>query len=281
MRQTLIAGNWKMHGSKAQTAAFFTAIKQQAHYSQTEILVCPTFLHLAQAHEILASSSPVQMPNTASSSSHKQNHDASASKIKLGAQNLYLGAQGAFTGEVSGNMLADLGCEYVIIGHSERRALFHEDLSLVAKKFQAALAATLKPILCIGETRAERESGQTENIIRQQLTSVAESLGTENFQQAFTQGAVIAYEPVWAIGTGLTATPEQAQQVHAYIRTVLTQNKVDLVDTIRILYGGSMKPDNAAALLAMPDIDGGLIGGASLEVSSFLAICEAAEELVA
>lgn len=257
MRKTLIAGNWKMHGSRAQTSALLTAIAQQAsHYPHSEILVCPTFAYLAQAHDLIASTS-----------------------IKLGAQNLYLGAQGAYTGEISGAMLVDLGCEYVIVGHSERRAIFHEDLTLVAHKFKAALEAGLKPILCVGETRAERESGKTEDIIREQIDSVLHTIGHAAFQQAFAQGAVIAYEPVWAIGTGLTATPEQAQIVHAFIRQRLAQNKVDLVDTIRILYGGSMKPDNAAALLAMPDIDGGLIGGASLDAMSFLQICAAAEKV--
>jgi triosephosphate isomerase (TIM) len=249
MRKPLIAGNWKMHGSVSQAKALIDGIKQGAPACpQVDILICPAFVHLTLAHHLLEKSN-----------------------VMLGAQNLYLGAQGAFTGEVSGAMLRDAGCEYVLIGHSERRSHFHDDLPIVAEKFKAALHAGLKPILCVGETRAEREAGQTENIIRTQLQSVIDAAGLISFQQA-----VIAYEPVWAIGTGLTATPEQAQAVHAFIRQLFAQNNVDLAKTLRILYGGSMKPENAASLLAMPDIDGGLIGGASLDANQFLAICAAA-----
>lgn len=251
MRKPLIAGNWKMHGSVSQAKALIEGIKQgAAKCPSVDILVCPAFVHLTLAHHLLENSN-----------------------IMLGAQNLYLGAQGAYTGEVSGAMLHDAGCEYVLIGHSERRTLFHDDLHTVAEKFKAALQAGLKPILCIGETRAERESGATESVLRTQLQSVIDAAGIETFKQA-----VIAYEPVWAIGTGLTATPEQAQDAHAYIRQLFAQNNVDLAKTIRILYGGSMKPENAASLLAMPDIDGGLIGGASLDANSFLAICAAANQ---
>lgn len=251
MRKPLIAGNWKMHGSVSQVTTLLDGIKQgSGAYREIEILVCPPFVYLQQAHELLANSN-----------------------IGLGAQNLYLNPQGAFTGEVSGSMLKDIGCEYVLIGHSERRTIFHEDLNLIAAKFEAALEVGLKPILCIGETRAERENGTTEAILRLQLESVIQAAGIEAFRQA-----VIAYEPVWAIGTGLTATPEQAQQAHAFIRQIISQNKVDIAETIRILYGGSMKADNAASLLAMADIDGGLIGGASLDAKSFLAICAASKQ---
>ncbi len=253
MRQYLIAGNWKMHGSIRDAKQLLEAIKQgmkeihpDSHHA-AEIAVIPPFVYLPLAHDLLASSA-----------------------IQLGAQNVYVGVQGAFTGEIAASMLVDVGCRYVLIGHSERRTLFHEDLSLVAAKFKAAHEAGLIPILCVGETRAEHERGATENVIRQQLESVIQLMGIKAFKQA-----VIAYEPVWAIGTGLTATPEQAQAVHAFIRQLLAQNEVDIANTIRILYGGSMKPDNAAALLAMPDIDGGLIGGASLDASSFLKICAA------
>lgn len=240
-----------MHGSVSQTQMLIDGIRQGAsQFNNIDILVIPTFVHLSQAHALLA--------NT---------------KILLGAQNLYLDEKGAFTGEVSGVMLKDVGCQYVLIGHSERRTLFHDDLPLAAAKFHAALKAGLKPILCIGETLAQREKGETETVIRAQLDSVIELTGIEAFHQA-----VIAYEPVWAIGTGLTATPEQAQEVHAYIRQRLAQNNVDIAKAIRILYGGSMKAENAAPLLAMPDIDGGLIGGASLEAKSFLAICAAASQ---
>lgn len=246
VRKPLIAGNWKMHGSLSQVKTLVEGIAQGADaYPNIDILVLPTFVHLAEVRNLLSHSS-----------------------ILWGAQNLYPGTQGAFTGEVAGPMLKELGCQYVLVGHSERRSLFHEDLSLVAEKFKAAIAAGLKPILCIGETRAQRESGETERVIREQLDSVIEAAGIDAFNQA-----VIAYEPVWAIGTGLTATPEQAQSVHAYIRELLAKNKVDIAKTICILYGGSMKPDNAASLLAMPDIDGGLIGGASLDAQSFLRIC--------
>lgn len=251
LRKPMIAGNWKMHGSKASVHALINGIKQGANaYPQIDILVLPTFVHLAFIHEQISST-----------------------PILLGAQDLYLGTEGAFTGEVSGTMLMDIGCQYVLIGHSERRTLFHEDIGLTAEKFKAARAAGLQPILCVGETRTEREAGQTETIIAAQLDAVIAKTGIDAFK-----GAVIAYEPVWAIGTGLTATPEQAQAVHAFIRARIAQNKVDLGKTIRILYGGSMKADNAALLLAMPDIDGGLIGGAALDAKSFLAICAAAND---
>lgn len=249
MRRALIAGNWKMHGSSSQINALVDGIKQGASaYSDIDILLLPTYVHLAYVHELMAHSS-----------------------LLLGAQNLYLGSQGAFTGEVSGPMLAELGCQYVLIGHSERRSIFNEDLGLVAAKFKAAQEAGLKPILCVGETKAQREKGETERVVSEQLDSVIQVVGIEAFQQA-----VIAYEPVWAIGTGLTASASQAQEVHAFIRHRLAQNNVDMAKTIRILYGGSMKAENAASLLAMPDIDGGLIGGASLEATSFLTICAAA-----
>jgi triosephosphate isomerase len=249
VRKSLIAGNWKMHGSLSQVKSLVDNIKQGAGaYTDIDILVLPVFVHLALVHDLL-----------------------SHTPVMWGAQNLYLGTQGAYTGEVSGPMLKELGCQYVLIGHSERRTIFREDLPLLAAKFKAALDAGLKPILCVGETRAQRENGETEAVVREQLESVIAFAGISAFAQA-----VIAYEPVWAIGTGLTATPEQAQEVHAYIRDLIAQNNVDIAKTIRILYGGSMKPDNAASLLAKPDIDGGLIGGASLDAGSFLAICAAA-----
>jgi triosephosphate isomerase (TIM) len=249
VRRSLIAGNWKMHGSQGQIKALVDGIKQGASaYADIDILLLPTLVHLDNVHHLI-----------------------SHSHLLLGAQNLYTGAQGAFTGEVSGPMLAELGCQYVLIGHSERRSIFHEDLALVAAKFKAAVDAGLKPILCVGETKAQREKGETEKVVSEQLDSVIQFAGIQAFSQA-----VIAYEPVWAIGTGLTASADQAEEVHAYIRTLIAQNNVDMAKTIRILYGGSMKAENAASLLAMPDIDGGLIGGASLEAKSFLAICAAA-----
>jgi triosephosphate isomerase (TIM) len=258
VRKPLIAGNWKMHGSQSQVKTLIDGIKEgikqgAGAYAEVDILVLPPLVYLSQARELLA-------------------HSA----VMLGAQNLYVGTHGAYTGEVSGHMLADVGCQYVLIGHSERRSLFHEDLNVVTAKFRAAVAAGLQPILCVGETKEQREAGETEKVVSEQLSAVILSAGMAAFHQA-----VIAYEPVWAIGTGLTATPEQAQAVHSYIRHVISQNNVDLARTIRILYGGSMKADNAASLLAMPDIDGGLIGGASLDANSFLSICAAAHHEVA
>lgn len=249
MRKPLIAGNWKMHGSQEIVKALIAGIKLGAKdFFAIEIAVLPPFVYLPQVQHLL---------------------DRSA--IQLGAQNLYLGKQGAFTGEISGPMLADIGCHYVLVGHSERRSIFHEGLDTVAAKFKSAIEAKLSPILCIGETKTQRENNETESVLREQLESVIAHAGIEAFRNA-----VIAYEPVWAIGTGLTATPEQAQSAHQFIRELIAQNNVDIARTIRILYGGSMKPENAASLLAKPDIDGGLIGGASLDANSFLAICAAA-----
>lgn len=238
-----------MHGSRSSVQALVNGIKQGVVDTEVNVLVLPTFVHLSEVAALL-------------------NH----SPVLLGAQDLYMGAQGAFTGEVSGPMLKDVGCQYVLIGHSERRSIFHEGLELVAAKFKAAIEAGLTPILCIGETKEEREQHKTESVIREQLMSVIEAAGIDAFKQA-----VIAYEPVWAIGTGLTATPEQAQTVHAFIRGLISKINIDIANTICILYGGSMKAENAASLLAMADIDGGLIGGASLDAASFLAICAAAK----
>ncbi len=235
-----------MHGAQQVVRQLVCDIKQEvAALLDVEILLLPPFIYLADVAQAVAGTA-----------------------IQLGAQNLYPGTQGAFTGEVSATMLQDVGCRYVLVGHSERRAIFLEDLTLVAAKFSAAIAAKLIPILCVGETKKERENGETEQVIRKQLDAVLMSAGIDAFRQA-----VIAYEPVWAIGTGLTATPEQAQSVHRSIRQQLAKNNVDIAETIRILYGGSMNADNAASLLAMPDIDGGLIGGASLDAKRFSAIC--------
>ncbi len=252
MRKPLIAGNWKMHGSLSMVHTLLDGIKQGAvHCSSVDILVLPVFVHLAETQTMLT-----------------------GTNVMWGAQDLHPGAQGAFTGEVAGPMLTEFGCQYVLAGHSERRTLFHEDNAMVAAKVKAALEAGLTPILCVGETREQREQGATETVVRTQLEAVISAVGMDAFSRI-----VIAYEPVWAIGTGLTATPEQAQAVHAFIRQLIAQNNVDIAGASRILYGGSMKADNAAALLAMPDIDGGLIGGASLDAKSFLAICEAAASL--
>lgn len=249
MRRKVVAGNWKMHGSRSQVQSLLDGIKQGATaFTSSDIIVFPTFIHLPQTETLLAHSN-----------------------IAWGAQNMYLGETGAFTGEVSAPMLVDYGCKYVLVGHSERRQLFHEDLDLVAAKFQAALQFGLQPILCIGETLAQREQGETWAVIQSQLNSVIEKSGIDAFEKA-----IIAYEPVWAIGTGLTATPAQAQEVHEFIRGELAKHKDSIANRTQILYGGSVKADNAAGLFAMPDIDGGLVGGASLDAKSFLAICQAA-----
>jgi len=234
-RSRLVAGNWKMHGSRQANRALLEQILKEKS-GGAECAVCPPFPYLAQAAEQLKGSA-----------------------VALGAQNLSEHAQGAHTGEVSGAMLKDVGCRYVIVGHSERRQRYGEGDALVAKKFAAARAAGLTPILCVGETLAEREAGKTEEVVARQLGAVAFS------------DAVLAYEPVWAIGTGRNATPGQAQEVHAFLR-----KKVP-ADTV-ILYGGSVKAQNAAAIFAMPDVDGGLIGGASLVAADFLAILRAARE---
>ncbi len=250
MRKKMVAGNWKMNGSRYEAYALLEAIKQGAgaFSSAVDVVVFPSFVYLHQCEEVLADS-----------------------LVAWGAQNLYLGKSGAFTGEISGPMLVDYGCQYVLIGHSERRQWFHEDLNWISPKFKAAIQCGLQPILCLGETLEQRNEGKTENIIQQQLASVIEAASIDAFRQA-----VIAYEPVWAIGTGLTATPEQAQAIHAFIRQTLRHYNADVAEGVRILYGGSVKPDNARDLFAMPDIDGGLVGGASLEAKGFLAICQAA-----
>jgi triosephosphate isomerase len=236
MRARLVAGNWKMHGSLAANRALMDALL--AGVQGAECVVCVPFPYLAQAAE--------RLKGTA---------------IAWGAQNLSEHAQGAYTGEVSAAMLADLGCRYVLVGHSERRQIYGETDAVAAAKFAAAQGAGLRPIFCIGETLAERDAGRTEEVVARQLDAV---LGRSKFGDA-----VLAYEPVWAIGTGRTATPEQAQAVHAFLRKRVGE-------TTRILYGGSVKAQNAAAIFSKPDVDGGLIGGASLVAADFLAICAAA-----
>lgn len=245
MRTKLVAGNWKMNGSLADNAALLAALK--ADLAGIEAAVCVPYPYLAQAQAALAGSS-----------------------IALGAQNLSTEPKGAFTGEVSASMLKEFGCKYVIVGHSERRSLYGESDEIVAKKFVVAQAAGLVPILCIGETLEEREAGVTEAVCARQLDAVIAAAGIGAFANA-----VIAYEPVWAIGTGKTASPEQAQAVHAFIRSKLAGLDASVAGNIIIQYGGSMKAGNALELLAQPDIDGGLIGGASLVAAEFVAIVQA------
>ena len=246
MRKKLVAGNWKMHGSLAENAALLAALKPAL--AGIDAVVCVPFPYLAQAQAALASSS-----------------------VAWGAQNLSEQAKGAFTGEVSAAMLLDFGCTYVIVGHSERRSLYGESDALVASKYMAAQAAGLKPILCVGESLDERESGVTEAVVARQLDAVINVAGV-----ASLANAVVAYEPVWAIGTGKTASPEQAQAVHAFIRNKIAALDAAIADQLVIQYGGSVKAANASELMVQPDIDGGLIGGASLVAEEFVAICRAA-----
>ena len=250
MRRPLIAGNWKMHGSRAENAelieALLLGLPDQIPF---DIVVCPPFVYLWEVARLLK-----------------------ASSIGLGAQSVCAEQVGAFTGESSAAMLKDVGCKYVIVGHSERRAIYKEDDALVARKFLATQSQGLIPILCVGETLDERERGQTMQVVSRQLTAVLDLAGVTALR-----AAVIAYEPVWAIGTGKNATPEQAQEVHAYIRAAIAARDAKIAADVRILYGGSVKAANARELFAMPDVDGGLVGGASLKADEFLKICAAAQ----
>lgn len=249
MRKILVAGNWKMNGDPARNRELVGGIVAGLPArSRAEVSVCPPFPFLEAVATQLA-----------------------GSPVRLGAQDVSEHASGAFTGEVSASMLLVSGCRYVIVGHSERRTLLGETSERVAMKTRAALAAGLVPIICVGETLGEREAGRTEAVISAQLDAV---LGTSG--AAALSKAVIAYEPVWAIGTGRVASPEQAQDVHAHIRRQVARQDASVAEGLRILYGGSMKGENAPGLLSMPDIDGGLIGGASLKAADFLAIVAAA-----
>ena len=249
MRRPVVAGNWKMHGSRAENAALVDGILAQfPQDAAAECVVCPPFVYLQEVGRMLREA-----------------------PMSLGAQNVCAEAQGAYTGEISASMLRDVGCTFVIVGHSERRLLFGEHDRLVARKFAAAQSKGLVPILCVGEQLAERESGRTHDVVSRQLEAVLELSGAESLANA-----LVAYEPVWAIGTGRNATPEQAQDVHAFIRARIAARDARIAAATRILYGGSVKAGNAAELFAMPDIDGGLIGGASLKAEEFVAILAAA-----
>ena len=248
MRAALVAGNWKMNGSLASIAQLLAGIKQGlAAIEGVELAVFPPFVYLPEVQRQLADTT-----------------------IAWGAQTIAEHLSGAYTGEVSAIMLNDFSCKYALIGHSERRTLYGETNALIAHKFHTARSTGLTPLLCVGETLQERESGATETIIGAQLDAVL-ALGVAEIGHA-----VIAYEPVWAIGTGKTASPDQAQQVHAFIRSKIAKHDVTISDSIKILYGGSVKRTNAADLFSMPDIDGGLIGGASLDAEEFLSIAQAA-----
>lgn len=248
-RRPLVAGNWKMHGSRAENTALVSALLHDMPApAVAEVLVCPPFVYLWEIARSLK-----------------------GSEIALGAQSVCAEPSGAFTGEVSAAMLKDVGCAYVIVGHSERRALYKESDTLVARKFVAAQTQDLTPILCVGETLEERDAGRTFAVVERQLTAVLDLAGIAAFERA-----VVAYEPVWAIGTGKNATPEQAQEVHQHIRAALASHDGRIAAGIRVLYGGSVKAGNASALFAMPDVDGGLVGGASLSAREFVGICKAA-----
>ncbi len=249
MRQPLVAGNWKMNGSKASAEELLAGIKAGiGGIQQTEVAVCPPFPFLQMADQALQGTA-----------------------VALGAQNTCTESSGAYTGEVSAAMLKDFGCKYVIIGHSERRQYYGEDDAVVAKKVAQVAENGMTPILCVGETLEERERGEMEAVVARHIDGVLQS-GVEAFENI-----VVAYEPVWAIGTGVTASPEQAQEVHAFIRNRIAQKSASIAEGLRILYGGSMKPGNAVELMAQRDIDGGLIGGAALTAGDFFAICQAGD----
>ncbi len=248
MRQIFVAGNWKMNGSLEANQQLIDGLKAgMSDGVNAEVAICPPAVYLPQIADLLADSD-----------------------ISWGGQDLCEQASGAYTGQISAAMLLEMKCKYVIVGHSERRTLNGESDQLVADKYAAALAAGLKPILCIGELLEERESGDTEAVVARQLNAVLDKVGIEGIG-----AGVIAYEPVWAIGTGKTASPEQAQDVHAFIRQILAEKDANVAEKVQILYGGSVKPDNAAELFSKADIDGGLIGGAALDAESFLGICRA------
>lgn len=247
MRKTIVAGNWKMNASKDSVESLVTDILSGASDVSAEIIVCAPFPYLSQVEVLIE-----------------------GSNLMLGAQNLNVNASGAFTGEVSAEMIKDFGANHVIVGHSERRSLYGETSEIVAEKTKAAIDSGLTPILCLGESLDQRESGKTESVVSEQLNKVIKMVGIEAFNNI-----IVAYEPVWAIGTGMTATPEQAQAVHKLIRDLLASSSQDIADKTAILYGGSMNASNAVELISCADIDGGLIGGAALKAEDFLQICKA------
>lgn len=248
MRRSLVIANWKMNGSKAIVDQLLTAFDANAANGAAEVVVCPPTVYIAQAEERL-----------------------SGSKIALGAQDASQFAEGAYTGEIALSMLKEFGCRYVLVGHSERRSYYGETDQVVADKFAAVIAAGLTPVLCVGESEQEREAEQTDEVVLRQLDAAIEATGIDAVGKS-----IVAYEPVWAIGTGKTASPQQAQDVHRTIRQRIESLDSDIAAQLPILYGGSVKAENAAELFAMPDIDGGLVGGASLDSQAFTAICNAA-----
>jgi triosephosphate isomerase len=248
MRKKFVAGNWKMHGNLATNADLLKAVRAGVAGLAADVAVCAPYPYLAQARTALE-----------------------GSNVAWGAQDVSEHMQGAYTGEVSATMLGEFGCRYVIVGHSERRSYYGDTDAVVAAKFEAAMKSGLVPIFCVGETLDEREKNVTADVVTRQLDAVITRCGIASLAKA-----VVAYEPVWAIGTGRTASPEQAQEVHALIRARVAREDSGVAAGLRILYGGSMKPGNAKELMAQPDIDGGLIGGAALVAADFIAICAAA-----
>jgi triosephosphate isomerase len=249
MRRPVVAGNWKMHGSRRANKALLNELELQIQPQwPIDVAVFPPYVYLADAVLLLSETS-----------------------IGVGAQDVCAEPEGAFTGQVGAAMLKDVGCRYVIVGHSERRRLYHEDDALVARKFAASLSAGLIPVLCLGESLEEREADRTEAVVARQLDAVIAMHGIASFS-----GAILAYEPVWAIGTGRTASPDQAQAVHAFLRSRIAAQDAKIARNLRILYGVSVKGGNAAELLSKPDVDGGLVGGASLSAEEFQQICAAA-----
>lgn len=254
MRRKLVVGNWKMHGDLVSNLTLLKGIIAGLNANQNaDYVVCVPNPYLFQAREMLTNTN-----------------------IAWGGQNVNQHEEGAFTGAVAPHMLTDLGCTFVLLGHSERRVLFHETNLTAAARFDATIKANLTPVLCVGETLAEHEAGLTEVIVASQMDAVMATLSDENFTVAMRVNMVFAYEPVWAVGTGKTATPAQAQAVHAFIRNRIARRNEDAADHVRIIYGGSIKANNAAELFAMPDVDGGLVGGASLSADEFVAICKCA-----
>jgi len=252
-RKPCVVANWKMHGSKERVAKWIVELSKglkSGTAKDLDVVLCPPSVYLQESINCIR-------------------NQLSSDALSIGCQNVYCLSEGAFTGEISPEMLIDVGCRYVILGHSERRQLFLEEDTLIASKFVAAYHAGLIPIICVGETRQEREQGKTKQVVSRQLQAVLELAPKGAFGKS-----LIAYEPVWAIGTGLTASPDQAQEVHAFLRGCLAERDWGSAETVRILYGGSVKADNAKTLFAQSDIDGALVGGASLNAEEFLNICK-------
>jgi len=254
MRQPLVIGNWKMHGNLAKNQMLLASLVEHlCDLQQVDIAICLPFPYLYQAQQFL-----------------------SGTNIHWGAQNVSQFEEGAFTGSISAEMVADFGCSYAIIGHSERRALSHESYTSAANRFKQLLKVGITPVFCVGETYAEREAGLADTVVSKQMHAVLDDLGPECLELAEKLNAVFAYEPVWAIGTGKNATPEQAQKMHGFMRNLIAERNPAFASQARILYGGSVTPANAAEIFAMPDIDGGLIGRCALDAEAFRQICEAA-----